>query len=302
MSDAEVGGLQEIYRDLNEIERRPEGVRYTATLGDGSAVFALALSESLAACIRHPDQFDAAFARASTIRHDGIATPLAWGRTSDGRLHYAFGRTRLMRPEPGTLSPSDVAIIGVRLCGALGAIHGAGLAHGAISTAAIVQSVDRGPQLTRFGLFAALSTGGLGVQASALQLSGAPYVSPEVQAGKDPDASSDIYSLGASLYELLTGKPPYGGRTTSFVMASVLSDQEGAAEQSNDAIAGPVIEALLRAIEHAPDDRWPSAAAFGQALALGAGSGTFPAVPEPERKSWIRSILDEWFPARRSRS
>ena len=299
MSDAEVGGLQEIYRDLNEIERRPEGVRYTATLGDGSAVFALALAPNLTARIRHPDQFDAAFARAATIRHDGIATPLAWGRTTDGRLHYAFGRTRLMRPEPGTLSPSDVAIVGVRLCGALAAIHAAGLSHGAISTAAIVQSVDRGPQLTRFGLFAALSAGGLGVQASAMQLSDAPYVSPEVQAGKEPNPSSDIFSLGASLYDLLTGKPPYGGRTTSFVMASVLTDQKGATEKTNDAIAGPVIEALLRAIEHAPDDRWPNADAFGQALSFGATSGEMAAAPK--RESWIAAIFRSWFPARRSR-
>ena len=302
MSDAELGGLQETYRDLTEIERRPEGVRYTATLSDGSAVFALALSPELAARIRHHERYDAAFSRAATIRHDGIATPLAWGRTSDGRSHYAFARTRLMRPEPGTMSPSDIAIIGVRLCGALAAIHAAGLAHGAISTAAIVQSVERGPLLTRFGLFSALSEGGLGVQATAMQLSGAPYVSPEVQGGRAPDQRSDIFSLGASLYELLTGKPPYGGRTTSFVMASVLSDQEGAAETSNDAIAGPVIEALLRAIEHGPDDRWPNASAFGQALAIGAGSGAYPVMSEPERKSWIRGILDGWFPARRSRS
>jgi hypothetical protein len=307
MSNADGGALRETYRDLSEIERRPEGIRYRAMLSDGSRVYALGLADDLGAAVRHQGRFDAAFQRAAAVVHQAIAAPAAWGRASDLRLHCAFARTETVPLTPGELSPSDVAILGVRLSEALTAIHEAGLVHGSISTGSIAQSNERGVQLMRFGLFSALCDGGLGVQAAATRLSDVAYISPEVRSGSAPDHRSDIFSLGASLYELLTGKPPYGGRTTSFVMASVLSGPEQVRSPSSetDVIAIGVIEALMRAIERAPDDRWPTAAAFGQALAVAAGSAELRAVPEPrtrERKSWWRAILDRWFPARRSRS
>ena len=306
MGDADAGALRETYQNLSEIERRPEGIRYSATLSDGARVHAIALAGDLAPFIRYPERFDAAFQRAAAVQHQAIAAPLAWGRTADDRLHCAFARTETLDLFPGTLSPSDVAILGVQLARGLAFIHGAGLVHGGISTASISQSQEVGVQLLRFGMFAALCDAGLGVQAAALRLADASYISPEVQSGNSPDARSDVFSLGASLYELLTGKPPYGGRTTSFVMASVLSDQEGATDISNDAIAGPVIDALMRAIERAPDDRWPTADAFGQALAIAAGSAELSVVTGAAAKSssdsWIRGIFNRWFPARRSRA
>jgi serine/threonine protein kinase len=301
MSDADGGALRETYRDLSEIERRPEGVRYHATLSGGVRVHAIALSDDVTSRIRHSDRFVRAFERAAAVRHQAIAAPLAWGR-ADNCWHCAFARTESVELKPGSLSPSDVAVLGVQLTRALTSIHGAGLVHGGISTASIAQSMEQGVQLLRFGLFAALNDGGLGVQGAAMRLSHAAYVAPEVQNGASPDERSDIFSLGASLYDLLTGKPPYGGRTTSFVMASVLSNQEGATDVSNDAIAGPVIEALMRAIERAPDDRWPSAAAFGQALAIAAGSAELAAPRQAQPNGWIRGIFNRWFPARRSRS
>jgi serine/threonine-protein kinase len=97
----------------------------------------------------------------------------------------------------------------------------------------------------------------------------APYTSPEQQVGDAPSPRSDVYSLGASLYELLTGKPPFGGRTTSYVMATVLGESEIDPDTPPDApaqSAGPAVDAILRAVERAPDDRWPTMNAFAAAL------------------------------------
>ena len=304
MSDADVGGLREAYRDLSVLERRPEGIRYAATLFDGARALALELSDEIAAAVRHPDRFDAAFERARAVADQAIAAPLAWGRTSDNRLHCAFARTDSLPLTPGAMSPSDVAILGVQLSHALGVIHSSGLIHGSISTASISHSSEHGVQLLDFGLFSALCDGGLGVQGAAARLAGPAYQSPEVRAGETPDHRSDIFSLGASLYELLTGKPPYGGRTTSFVMAAVLSDQhlDRTTSAGTDLIAVGVIEALMRAIERAPDDRWPNARAFGQALAAAAGSAKPAAPPRAQPTSWLAGIFSRWFPARRSRA
>ena len=257
------------------------------------------IAPAMAARVRSEERFSAALARASSLQHVLIPAPLEWSRDDDGGLRFTYPPVARIELVPGEQSPSDVAILGVQMAHALGVIHGAGLVQGGINTSALMQTSEHGPQLGRFGVFSALCDGGLGVQGAALGLSEPAFVAPEVQMGKAPDERSDIFSLGASLYDLLTGKPPYGGRTTSFVMASVLTDQKGATEKTNDAIAGPVIEALLRAIEHAPDDRWPSADAFGQALSFCATSGEMAAAPK--RESWIAAIFRSWFPARRSR-
>lgn len=257
------------------------------------------IAPEVAARIRSQERFDAALARAAALRHERIASPLRCTLDDDGRLLCAYPVADRVELVPGEQSPSDVATMGVAMARALSAIHGAGLVHGAVQTDALIQTTDRGPQLGRFGLYGALCDGGLGEQGAALALSDPAYVAPEVLKGKAPDERSDVFSLGASLYELLTGKPPYGGRTTSFVMASVLIDPDGP-DRSSGAVAGPVVDALLRAIERAPEDRWPTADAFAQALTFGATSGEMP-VQVVERPSWISAIFRSWFPARRSR-
>ncbi len=257
------------------------------------------IAPAIATRVRSEERFTAALARATALQHPLIASPLEWSRDKDGGLRIAFPAVTRIELVPGEQSPADVAILGAQMARALSVIHGAGLVHGAVATEAVMQTNEHGPRLGRFGLFGALCEGGAGVQSAALGISDPVFVAPEVQLGRMPDERSDIFSLGASLYDLLTGKPPYGGRTTSFVMASVLTDQQGAADKTNDAIAGPVIEALLRAIEHAPDDRWPTADAFAEALALAAVSGERTAVPK--QRGWLATMFRSWFPARRSR-
>ena len=254
----------------------------------------------LSARVRNQERFDAALARARSLEHSLIAAPERWGPTDAGELQCVYPSLTRIELVPGEQSPSDVAILGVQMARALSAVHGAGLVHGCVTTEALMQTAERGAQLGRLGLFSALCDGGLGVQGAALGLSDAAYVAPEVQKGKTPDERSDVFSLGASLYDLLTGKPPYGGRTTSFVMAAVLIDREGK-DRSSGAVAGPVVDALLRAIERAPEDRWPTADAFAQALTVGATSGEMP-VQQAKRTSWISAIFRSWFPARRSRT
>jgi hypothetical protein len=262
---ADAGALNEAYRDLSEIDRRREGTRYHATLPDGTPVVALAIAPDVAQHITAPDRFAAEFERAAAMHNEGIVPPLAWGQLADGTLHCAFARFDRDELVAGAVPHAAIASMGMQLGRALSAAREERMAHGAISVGRIVMTRGRGAQLIDFGLFAALSQGGLGPKATSSLLSDPAYVSPEVQNGQSPDERSDIFSLGASLYELLTGKAPFGGRTTTYVMASVLTEDP----DSTPEVISPVVEALVRAIERAPEDRWPSGTAFASALAAG---------------------------------
>ena len=284
----EAGALGEAYRDLIEVDRRREGTRYTATLPDGTPVVALAIASDVGTRISSHDRFAAEFQRAAAVHHEGIVPPVAWGALSDGTLHCAYARFERRDVTPGSLPPVVVAGIGAHLAKALAASHAAGVVHGAISPGRFVLTRDRGALLADFGLFAALSEGGLGVQAASALLNEPGYVGPEVQRGDSPTNQSDIYSLGASLYELLTGKPPYGGRMTSFVLASVLSEDAEGGEPPTEpsgpvTTSNPIVDALMRAIEREPEDRWPSATAFAVALTAGFSTGEIAAITKQRK-------------------
>src|SRR5688572_9114570 len=162
MNDA--SALREIYDDLEVIDRRRDGVRFAAMFGDGTPVVVLAIAPDVTARVRSTEQFEAAFQHAAALHHEALVPPLAWGAANDGTLHCAYARLDATPVAPGSLSPAAVASIGVQIARALSTAHNAGLVHGAIGTPRIVMARDRGPLLNEFGLFSALSEGGLGPQ------------------------------------------------------------------------------------------------------------------------------------------
>jgi serine/threonine protein kinase len=274
---ADVGELAAEYRDITPLDDRPEGERYRATLRDGRDAVVTLIASDLTARLEQPQVFLDALRGASRVAHAAFPTLVHSGRTPRGTVHVAVEYQPADLILPGTEKVPDVAAIGAELARALHAAHVEGIMHGAVSTQRIART-SSGVQLDGLGLFTALCTAGLSAAETASTLSEAVYVAPEVRDGEVPSARSDVYSLGASLYELLTGKPPFGGRTTSFVMATVLADEPTQEDPTSETPpTGPVVEALLRAIETTPADRWPDAGAFAAALAAGAGDSPGPA-------------------------
>jgi len=138
-----------------------------------------------------------------------------------------------------------------------------------------------------FGIALAVQRGGGETRLTETGLSvGTPYyMSPEQAAGdRELDARSDLYSLGAVMYEMLVGEPPHMAKTAQAVVAKILSDTPAPIRRTRELIPANVEAAVTRALARSPADRFPSVADFGAALtnpgftlpsmqAAGAGAG-----------------------------
>ena len=194
------------------------------------------------------------------------------GTTTRGALFWATEpvsqrpiETAQLHIDGGAVVGADeTARIGIEVCSILGGLHRENKFHGGITPAAIVIA-DEAIFLTEAGIEPALQSAGIETNhlPAALQ---SHFMSPEQLDTNRASVQSDIYSLGAALYQLLTGKPPFGGRTTAMIMATVLTDEAAPEAPAGGQEPGQVVHAILRAIEKDPADRWSSAEQFATAL------------------------------------
>jgi serine/threonine-protein kinase len=93
------------------------------------------------------------------------------------------------------------------------------------------------------------------------------YMSPEQAMGdRELDARSDIYSLGAMLYEMLAGEPPYQGSTAQAIVAKVITEKAPPVTTHRDTVPGHVAAAVAKALSKLPADRFATASEFAKAL------------------------------------
>ncbi len=129
-----------------------------------------------------------------------------------------------------------------------------------------------------FGIaLAASKAGGNRMTETGMSLGTPHYMSPEQAMGeREITARSDVYALGAMLYEMLTGDPPFTGSTAQAVVARVLTEAPRPIHPQRHTIPPYVEAAVLTALEKLPADRFATAAEFAEALA---GRGYAPTVP-----------------------
>jgi len=100
-------------------------------------------------------------------------------------------------------------------------------------------------------------------------------MSPEQVAGSEADARTDQYALATVLYEMLAGEPPFTGMSTQSMVARRMAEPARSLRPLRSTVPEHIDNALLRALERAPADRFPSTAAFAAAL-KGAGGTSVP--------------------------
>jgi serine/threonine-protein kinase len=174
------------------------------------------------------------------------------------------------------IEPGQAVAIVAEVADALDTAHRSGVIHRDIKPANILLSTDGRVLVADFGIAKA----GDDLTATNTTLGTAKYLAPEQIEGGPVDARTDVYSLGIVLYEVLCGRPPFVADTDA---ATALARLQGEPMRPRNVRAGipkPLEDVVMRAIARAPEDRYPTAAAFRAALlAAGRASPSAPVVP-----------------------
>lgn len=171
----------------------------------------------------------------------------------------------------GRLELADVQRIVPAICAALQLAHANDIVHRDIKPANIVaheyEPGVRVYKLVDFGVANLRQTTIETRLTDAHQFIGTvTYASPEQISGREVDARSDIYSLAAVVFEMLTGRVPFGGSDLMAIVAAQMSADAPSARQFRPELPEWVDAAIARALKKTPDARWQSAADFGGAL------------------------------------
>ncbi len=219
-----------------------------------------------------PERFLKEIELTASLQHPHIL-PLFDSGNADGLLYYVMPyvegetlRGRLDRDKQ--LAIADAVRIATEAADALDYAHSHGVVHRDIKPENIL--LQNGHALVAdFGIALAVEqAGGKRMTQTGLSLGTPQYMSPEQAMGeRDIGPRSDIYSLGAVTYEMLTGDPPFSGSSAQAIVAQVITGEPRSLTAQRKSVSGHLNDAVLTALEKLPADRFATANQFGAALA-----------------------------------
>jgi serine/threonine protein kinase/tetratricopeptide (TPR) repeat protein len=207
--------------------------------------------------------------------------------SADGFLYYVMPhvegeslRAKIEREKQ--LSIDEAVTLARQVASALDYAHQQGVIHRDIKPENIL--LHRGEAVVAdFGIaLAVTAAGGERLTETGLSLGTPEYMSPEQATGSgELDARTDVYSLGAVLYEMVTGEPPQTGATVQAVIAKLLSERPTQPRVVRDSVPEAMDRAIMKALAKVPADRFDSAAQFATTLTAEVVK------PEDEKKSIV---------------
>ena len=292
---------------LEEVGRGGMGVVYRARqLSLGRTVAVKMLVRGQMASQEDETRFRQEAEAAARLTHPNIVPVYEVG-TSNDRIYFTMkyieGHTLTDRLAQGPLPPQETAKLLACTSRAVAYAHSQGVLHRDLKPSNILIDFAGEPHVSDFGLARQVS------EASSLTRSGAvlgtpAYMSPEQAAGNRGDVgpTSDVYSLGAVLYQCLTGRPPFQADTPVHVVLLVLEQDPPPPRVLVPSVDRDLEMIALRCLQKPSDLRYPSASALARDLEaylndepVSARSGRFSHVVA----SWFRethnaTVLENW--------
>jgi WD40 repeat protein len=247
----------------------------------------------------------------SSLNHPHICTLHDVG-TQDGVgflvMEYLDGETLSHRLRKGSLPLEQALKIGTEIGMALEIAHSNGIIHRDLKPSNIMLT-KTGVKLMDFGLakpaqVEGASSATMPTVSKALTAEGAivgtlQYMSPEQLEGKEADARSDVFALGAVLYEMFTGRQAFTGKSRASVIAAILTSEPSPISQLQP-LSSPMLDHVInRALAKDPNERWQTARDFTSELRWVAAGGFAAGVAAPvtarrklrERLGWSLVLL-----------
>jgi serine/threonine-protein kinase len=178
-------------------------------------------------------------------------------------MEYLEGHTLdevMQRVKP--MPEADALRIVSRLCDAIDYLHRHGVVHRDLKPQNIMLCNDGSLRIMDFGIAKAAASRRITFGGFSPTLGTPDYMAPEQVKGQRGDERTDLYSLGAILYEMLTGRLPFEGQNAYTVMNARLVGDPVAPRTHNPRIRPEVEEIVLHAMARDPAERYPSAAAM----------------------------------------
>jgi len=200
---------------------------------------------------------------ASRVRHPNIVDVFDFGHMPDGRPYFVMelleGESLADRVHRGALPPAEVVSIARQLATALAAAHERGVIHADVTPSNVLVVGGEGAlhvKLVDFGL-AELAGEGLRDDVPEFVLGTPAYISPEQLRGLSPTERSDQYGLGAVLFELLTGHPPFQDPDLRTLCMMHITAPVPAVESPHGPLPPKLAELVTTCLQKTPQARFP---------------------------------------------
>src|ERR1051325_5528586 len=271
------GALADRYEVESEIGRGGMATVFVAEdLKHGRRVAIKVLSPELSSSM-DGDRFKREIQIAARLSHPHIL-PVFDSGVANGLLYYVMPfvegeslRGRLKRETQ--LSIEDAITITCEVADALSYAHSFGVVHRDIKPENILLHGGHAV-VADFGIARVIQdSGGEKLTQTGVSIGTAAYMSPEQFSGENVDGRSDMYSLACMLYEMLVGQVPFTGPNAMAIMARHTMEAAPSIQVVRSTVPDDIEDAIMRALEKTPADRFQTVALFKEAL-LGASTTT----------------------------
>jgi eukaryotic-like serine/threonine-protein kinase len=268
------GGMGEVYRARDTRLDRTVAVKI--------------LPEALAADPTFRERFDREARAVAALNHPHICTLYDVGEQSGIAflvMELVEGETLTARLERGALPPADALKIAIEIASALDKAHRAGIVHRDLKPGNIMLT-KAGAKLLDFGLAKSTTPVGSGAGLSMLPTTPAnltvqgtilgtfQYMAPEQLDGQEADARTDIFAFGAVVYEMLTGRKAFEGKSQASLIGAIMHARPTPMSQLQPLTPPGLDQLITTCLAKDPDERWQTAADVARQLKNIAGTGS----------------------------